>query len=160
MRGLLGMQTAGGAPAASSHTQHAAAAPPPSQPGRRPQAPMDPGLQAGALLPLPPPSSGGGLLRLRWGLSLALDAIGVVDDAVEHRVRDRWLADYLWPALHGDLTGDEDGLASVARLHDLQQVAPALGGEALQPPVIEDQQGDPAQAAHPDDRACLCRGHG
>ena len=33
-------------------------------------------------------------------------------------------------------------------LHDLQQVAPALGGEALQPPVIEDQQGDPAQAAH------------
>ena len=64
------------------------------------------------------------------------------------RVRDRWLADYLWPALHGDLTGDEDGLASVALLDNLQQVAPALGGEALQPPVIEDQQGDPAQAAH------------
>ena len=60
----------------------------------------------------------------------------------------RGIADYLWPALHGDLTGDEDGLASVALLDNLQQVAPALGGEALQPPVIEEQQGDPAQAAH------------
>ena len=33
---------------------------------KAPQAPMDPGHQAGALLPSPPPSSGGGLLRLRW----------------------------------------------------------------------------------------------
>ena len=36
----------------------------------------------------------------------------------------------------------------MARLDDLQQVAPAFGGEALQPPVVEDQQRDPAQAAH------------
>ena len=49
---------------------------------------------------------------------------------------------------HGDLAGDEDGLASVTLLDDLQQVAPALGGEALQAPVVEDQQGDSAQAAH------------
>ncbi len=38
---------------------------------KAPQAPMDPGLQAGALLPLPPPSSGGGLLRLRWDSPLS-----------------------------------------------------------------------------------------
>ena len=38
---------------------------------KAPQAPVDPGLQAGALLPLPPPSSGGGLLRLRWDSPLS-----------------------------------------------------------------------------------------
>ena len=36
----------------------------------------------------------------------------------------------------------------MARLDDLQQVAPALGGEALQPPVVEDQQGDLGEAVH------------
>ena len=36
----------------------------------------------------------------------------------------------------------------MARLDDLQQVAPAFGGEALQPPVVEDQQGDLGEAAH------------
>ena len=36
----------------------------------------------------------------------------------------------------------------MARLDDLQQVAPALGGEALKPPVVEDQQGDLGEAAH------------
>ena len=89
-----------------------------------------------------------GLVALALGLSLELDAIGVVDDAIEDGVGDRRFADHGWPLLHRDLTGDEDGLAPVARLHDLQQVAPALGGEALQPPVVEHQQGDPAQAAH------------
>ena len=114
-----------------------------------------------ALERIPADEGASRLVALALGLSLELDAIGVVDDAVEHRVRDRWLADYLWPALHGDLTGDEDGLASVALLDNLQQVAPALGGEALQPPVVEDQQGDPAQAAHQTiERAFVARGHG
>ena len=36
----------------------------------------------------------------------------------------------------------------MALFDDLQQVAPALGGEALEPPVVEDQQGDLGEAAH------------
>ena len=37
------------------------------------------------------------LVALALGLSLELDAIGVVDDAVEYRVRDRWLpASFSW----------------------------------------------------------------
>ena len=69
MRGLLGKQTASGARRqALTHSM------PPRTSAlatwKAPQAPMDPGLQAGALLPSPP-SSGGGLLRLRWDSPLS-----------------------------------------------------------------------------------------
>ena len=68
-------------------------------------------------------------VALALGFAGELDSIGVVHDAVEDRVGDRGLADDPWPALDGDLAGDHDGLACVARLHDLEQVAAALGGE-------------------------------
>ena len=55
-------------------------------------------------------------VALALGFALEVDAIGGVDDSIEYRVRDCWFSDHLWPALHGDLTGDQDGLASVARL--------------------------------------------
>ena len=68
MRGLLGMQTAGGA-RRQALTQHAGAHLRPRNLEGAAAGPMDPGLQAGALLP--PPSSGGGLLRLRWDSPLS-----------------------------------------------------------------------------------------
>ena len=51
-------------------------------------------------------------------------------------------------ALDRDLADDHDGVACVALFDDLEQVAAALGGEALQPPVVEDQQLDLGEAAH------------
>ena len=75
--------------AASSHTQHAAVHLRPCN------------LEGAAGAHGPWPSGRGSvavaavewrrLVALALGLSLELDAIGVVDDAVEHRVRDRWL---------------------------------------------------------------------
>lgn len=62
-----------------------------------------------------------------------MDAIGVVDDAVEDRVDDRGFADDTWLCHHGDLTGDEDGLVLVALLDDLEEIARSLGVEALKP---------------------------
>ena len=57
--------------------------------------------------------------------------VGVVNDPIEYGVRDCGFSDHPRPLVHGDLTGDEDGLARVALLDDLEQVAPSLGGEAL-----------------------------
>ena len=75
-------------------------------------------------------------VALALGFAHEFDAIGIVDDAVEDRVGDRRFADHPWPALYRDLADDHDGLACVALFNDLEQIAAALGGEALQPPVV------------------------
>ena len=92
--------------AASSHTQHAAA-------HLRPRS-----LDGAAGAHGPRPSGRGsvaaaaavewrGLVALALGLALELDAIGVVDDAVEDRIRDRRLSDGVPIRLHRltDLNG-------------------------------------------------------
>ena len=71
-----------------------------------------------------------------------------MDVAVEDGIGNGGLPDHSWPAFYRNLTGDEDGLSSVALLDELEQVASALEGEAPQPPVVEDEQGDPGEAAH------------
>src|SRR5690348_2103781 len=67
-------------------------------------------------------------------VALELDAVGVVDDAVEDGVCDDRLADQVMPAVDGYLAGDEGGAVSVAFLDDLQQVAALVGRERLEPP--------------------------
>ena len=42
-------------------------------------------------------------VALALGLALEFAAIGVVDNAIGDRVRDRGLSDHLWSAIHGDL---------------------------------------------------------
>ena len=88
------------------------------------------------------------LVTLALGSPLEVDAVSFVDASVEYRVDDFGFPDQLWPALHGDLTGDQDGRASGARLGNLQQVAPSLGGEALESSVVEDQQVHLGDAPH------------
>lgn len=55
-------------------------------------------------------------LALALGLSLEIDAIGIVDDAVEYGIRDHFLADHLRPALQRDLSCAHYALASVTLL--------------------------------------------
>ena len=76
-------------------------------------------------------------VALALGFTGDLDAVGVVDDAIEDGVGDCWFRDHPGPVLHGDLTGDQQRGPGVALLDDLEQVAAALGGEVLQPPVVE-----------------------
>ena len=71
---------------------------------------------------------------------LQLDAVGVVDDAIEDGVGERRVADEFVPAVHGNLAGDQQRALLVAVLDDLQQVAPLLGGQRFRTPVVEDQQ--------------------
>src|SRR5271166_6101485 len=82
------------------------------------------------------------------GFAAQLDAMGVVDDAVENGVGQGGVADQVMPAIERDLAGDQGGAAAVAILDDFQQVAPLLWAERLQSPVVEDQQLHPAQRPH------------
>ena len=82
------------------------------------------------------------------GFAGDLDAVGVVDDAIEDGVGDGGFGDHPGPVLHGDLTGDQQGGPGVALLDDLEKVAAALGGEVLQSPVVEQKQGDPGEPPH------------
>jgi hypothetical protein len=74
--------------------------------------------------------------------------MGVVDDAVEDGVGERWIADDVVPAVDGDLAGDHGGAAAVALLDDLEEIAALLGRERPETPVVEDEEFDAAEGAH------------
>src|SRR6266508_3843939 len=97
--------------------------------------------------------SGGGLgvkvVTLGGGFAQALaledEPVGVVHEAVENGIGDGWVADDLVPVVDGKLAGDDGRGASVAIVHDLEQVAAPLGGHWSEPPVVEDEKLDAAE---------------
>jgi hypothetical protein len=76
-----------------------------------------------------------------------VEAVGVVDEAVEDGVGVGWVADHGVPILDGELTGDDGRAATVAFLEDFEEVVAGLGIERLEPPIIEDEELDAAQRA-------------
>src|SRR5215203_1291396 len=74
--------------------------------------------------------------------------MGIVDDAVEGGVGDGRLADDVVPTVDRDLAGDEGCAAAVALFDDLQKIAPLVGPERLEAPVVEDEQADLAEPLH------------
>jgi hypothetical protein len=101
-------------------------------------------------------SSSGDFRRLLLAQAVAaeLQAMRVVDDAVEDGVGEGRFADQVVPAVDRDLAGDQRGTAAVAVFDDLQQVVALLGAERLEAPIpgsspgTEDQQLDTAEGAH------------
>src|SRR5271154_6227624 len=95
-------------------------------------------------------SSGGDFQRLLLAQTVALElqAMGIVNDAIEDGVGECWLADQIVPTVDRDLAGDQGGAAAVAVLDDLEHVVALLGPERFEPPIIEDQQLDAAEGAH------------
>src|ERR1035438_7406955 len=69
-----------------------------------------------------------------------VEAVGVVNEAVEDGVGEGRIADDVAPLIDRDLAGDEGGAPSVAVLEDLEQVDALRLGEDLQSPVVEDEQ--------------------
>ncbi len=53
--------------------------------------------------------------------------MGVVDEAVENRVRVGWVTNDGMPVLHGQLAGDDGRSPAVSLLEDFQEVMPSLG---------------------------------
>ena len=77
---------------------------------------------------------------LAQALARQLDAIGVVDDAVEDGVGEGGNADQIVPAVNGNLAGDDQRAPVVAVFDDFQEIAGLVGPERLRPPIIENKQ--------------------
>ena len=75
-----------------------------------------------------------------------LDPVSVVNEAVEDGVGECWIADHVMPAIDRHLAGDERRRVIEAILDDFEQVAGLLRGEGFRPPIIQDEQFDPAEA--------------
>src|SRR5271155_969868 len=86
-------------------------------------------------------SSHGVLLSLlfsqRWAAQL--NAMRVVDDAVQDRIGQSGIADQVVPAVHRDLAGDQGGATPATILGDFEHVAALLWAERLEGPVVEDE---------------------
>jgi hypothetical protein len=67
-------------------------------------------------------------LPLAQAGALQLDAVGAVDDAIQDRVADGWVAHEFVPARHGNLAGHQQRSLLVAVVDDLQQVAALIAG--------------------------------
>ncbi|MBB4383660.1 hypothetical protein GGD61_008365 [Bradyrhizobium sp. SBR1B] len=74
---------------------------------------------------------------LSHAVAAKLDAVGIVDEAIEDGVGDGWVADEVVPVIDGDLTGDEGRAAGVSVLDDLEEIAALLVAELLRPPIVE-----------------------
>ena len=87
-------------------------------------------------------SSIDGLQRLLLAQTVAaeLQAMGIVNDAVEDRVGQGGISDQGMPAVHRDLAGDQGGAAAVAVFDDFEHVAALLGAERFEAPIIEDEK--------------------
>ena len=79
------------------------------------------------------------------GLALELDAMGVVDEAVEDGVAQGGIGNPLMPGGYGELAGDDGGGSAMPIIDDFQQVAPLLGRQWGQAPVVKNEQLDPGQ---------------
>src|SRR6266700_1188030 len=79
----------------------------------------------------------------RWGSSQAvageIDAVGVVDEAVEDGVGIGRIADDLVPFIDGDLAGEDGRAAAVAFFEVLVEIAAGAGVERIETPIVEDE---------------------
>ena len=79
------------------------------------------------------------------GVSLEVELVGVVHEAVQNRVSDGGVGDPVVPLLDGQLAGDHGRAAAVAVLDDLEQIMALRSCEVAQPEVVEDQHVRPLQ---------------
>src|SRR6266853_1589092 len=105
-------------------------------------------------------SSVGGFwpVLLAQAVAAELQAMGVVNDAIEDGVGEGGLADQVMPAVNRDLAGDQRGAAAIAVLDNFQHVVALLGTERLEPPIVKDQQLDAAKGAHQAGIAAIAAG--
>ena len=76
-----------------------------------------------------------------------IDAVGVVDEAIEDGVGVGRIADQLVPFVDRDLAGDDGRAAAVAFFEDFEQVVAGGGVERLEAPVVEDEELHAAEGA-------------
>ena len=84
--------------------------------------------------------------RFSEALALEREPVSVVHQPIENGIGESRIADDLVPMFDRKLAGDRGRSAAVAILHDLQEIAPLLGGHGSQSPIIKDQKFDASQA--------------
>ena len=92
-------------------------------------------------------SDGFGGALLAQAVAAELQAMGIVDDAVEDGIGEGRFADQVVPFVDRDLAGDQGGAAAIAVFDDFEHVVALLGPERPKAPIIEDQELERAQGA-------------
>ena len=78
--------------------------------------------------------------RASQALARQLDAVGVVNEAIEDGVGVGGIADDLMPGRHGKLRGDDRRSAPIALFEDFEQVVAGAGVERFEAEVVENEQ--------------------
>src|SRR5574338_1416506 len=73
------------------------------------------------------------------GVAGEIDAMGIVDEAVEDGVGVGRVADDVVPFVDGQLAGEDGRAPAVAFFQDLEKIMARLRIEGLEAPVVEDQ---------------------
>jgi len=73
-------------------------------------------------------------------VAFELDAVRIVNDAVQYRIAKGGIGNDVMPLRHGDLTCDQQGSLVVAIVDDLKQITALVGGERFGSPVVEDEE--------------------
>ena len=76
-----------------------------------------------------------------------IDAVGVVNEAVEDGVGICRVADEGVPFVDGDLTGEDGRAAPIALLEDLVEIMTSAGVEGFEAPIVENEEMGAAETA-------------
>jgi hypothetical protein len=76
-----------------------------------------------------------------------IDAVCVVDDAIEDSVGVGGIADQFVPFVDGDLAGDDGRPSAVAFFEDFEEIVAGGGIEGIEAPIIEDEELHAAEGA-------------
>ena len=77
-----------------------------------------------------------------------IDAMGVVDEAIEDGIGVGWVTDDLVPFVDRHLAGEDGRASAVAFFEDLVEIAAGAGVERVEAPIVEDEELDAGEAAH------------
>src|SRR3974390_428354 len=78
-------------------------------------------------------------------VALELNAMSIVNDAIQDRIAESGVGNDIVPLWHGDLTCDQERPFVVAVIDDLEEIASLVCGERLGSPVVEDDEVDALQ---------------
>jgi hypothetical protein len=84
---------------------------------------------------------------LSQAVSGQIDAIGIVDDAVENRVGECRDSNHIVPAVDRNLAGDDERAFVVTVLDDFEEITGLFRREGFRPPIVEYQQFDASDGA-------------
>ncbi|MBP2449527.1 hypothetical protein JOH51_007035 [Rhizobium leguminosarum] len=69
-----------------------------------------------------------------------IDAIGIVNEAIQDGIGERWVCYYFPPAIQRHLTCNDRRATLVAVFDDLEEIAPLIIVELFRSPIIKDKQ--------------------